>query len=311
MLSGQGHGTVPVGRDGPVPVGRDSLRVVPVAALWSGDGTRLPVPERDGTATCSTGGSQAAGGVHARRAPDRALGWLRGAMLALAVLAAAAAVVSWDAQYVLVRSVKHNPAVAAMEAGIPDIGALIFATLGIALALHGRRAVRARALNVACVGISLSMNALAATPGWADLAIWVMPSALYALASDTLIGVVRTWAITRSRRGGDAVAADDEATPMAIVGGLVLWLIRLGIAPLSTIAGFRRWVLDESRPAARPDAAARPPPPSRPPGRLQPDGARPRRASRPGCSPWPASVTTSQACPSIRCRASPTRSAPR
>src|SRR5216683_2304404 len=245
MLSGQGHGTVPVGRDGPVPVGRDSLRVVPVAALWSGDGTRLPVPERDGTATCSTGGSQAAGGAHARRAPDRALGWLRGAMLALAVLAAAAAVVSWDAQYVLVRSVKHNPAVAAMEAGIPDIGALIFATLGIALALHGRRAVRARALNVACVGISLSMNALAATPGWADLAIWVMPSAVYALASDTLIGVVRAWGMTRSRLGGDLAAADDEATPMAIIGGLVLWLIRLGIAPLSTIAGFRRWVLDE------------------------------------------------------------------
>ena len=56
-----------------------------------------------------------------------AQGWLRGAMLALAVLAVAAAAVSWDAQYVLVRSVKHNPAVAALEAGIPDIGALIFA----------------------------------------------------------------------------------------------------------------------------------------------------------------------------------------
>ena len=37
---------------------------------------------------------------------DRAQAWLRGAMVALAVLAAAAAVVSWDAQYVLVRSVK-------------------------------------------------------------------------------------------------------------------------------------------------------------------------------------------------------------
>lgn len=76
--------------------------------------------------------------------PDRALGWLRGAMAALAVLAIATAVVSWDTQYVLVRSVKHNAAVAALEAGIPDIGAVIFASLGIALALHGRRAIRAR-----------------------------------------------------------------------------------------------------------------------------------------------------------------------
>ena len=88
-------------------------------------------------------------------------------MAALAVLAAAAAVVSWDAQYVLVRSVKHTTVIAALEAGIPDVGALIFAALGIALALHGKRALRARTLNVACVGLSLAMNALASAPGLA------------------------------------------------------------------------------------------------------------------------------------------------
>jgi hypothetical protein len=165
-------------------------------------------------------------------------------MLALAVLAIAAAVVSWDAQYVLVRSVKHNPAVAALEAGIPDIGAVIFATLGIALALHGRRAIRARALNVACVGLSLAMNALASAPGWRDVAIWVMPSAVYALASDTLIGVVRAWVIARARHTGHALA-DDEPTPIAVIGASLLWLIRLALAPASTISGFRRWVIDE------------------------------------------------------------------
>jgi len=165
-------------------------------------------------------------------------------MLALAVLAAGAAVVSWDAQYVLVRAVKHNPAVAALEAGIPDIGALIFATLGIALALHARRAIRARILNVACVGVSLAMNALASAPGWRDVAIWVMPSAVYALASDTLIGVVRAWVIARARHTGQ-VLADDEATPMAVIGSSFLWLLRLALAPASTITGFRRWVLDE------------------------------------------------------------------
>lgn len=90
-------------------------------------------------------------------------------------------------------------AVAALEAGIPDVGALIFAALGIALALHGKRALRARTLNIACVGISLGMNALASAPGWRDLAIWVMPSAVYALASDTLIGVIRVWVIARLR----------------------------------------------------------------------------------------------------------------
>jgi hypothetical protein len=175
---------------------------------------------------------------------DRAQAWLRNAMIALAVLAAVAAVVSWDAQYVLVRAVKHTRVIAALEAAIPDVGALIFAALGIALALHGKRAIRARTLNVVCVGISLAMNALASAPGWRDLAVWIMPAAVYALASDTLIGVIRAWAIARAHHH-DQVLADDEATPVAIIGGLLLWLLRLALAPPSTITGFRRWAVDE------------------------------------------------------------------
>ena len=141
-------------------------------------------------------------------APDTGRAWLRNAMAALAVLAAAAAVVSWDAQYVMVRQVKHIPAISALEAGIPDAGALIFAALGIALALHGRRALRPRTLNVACVGLSLAMNAMAAGRGWRDTAIWVMPAAVYALASDTLIGVVRAWALARMQATGQDLAED-------------------------------------------------------------------------------------------------------
>ena len=184
-------------------------------------------------------------GPASRDPREQAQAWLRGAMLALAVLAAAAAVVSWDAQYLLVRSVKHSMVIAALEAGIPDVGALIFAALGIAVALDGGHALRARTLNVACVGLSLGMNALASAPGWRDLAIWVMPSALYALASDTLIGVIRAWAIARTQPTTHALARDDEATPLAVIGGLFLWLLRLALAPLSTVTGFRQWVLEE------------------------------------------------------------------
>ena len=57
--------------------------------------------------------------------------------------------------------------IAALEAGIPDVGALIFAALGIALALHGKRAIRARTLNVACVGISLAHERARLRPGLA------------------------------------------------------------------------------------------------------------------------------------------------
>jgi hypothetical protein len=114
---------------------------------------------------------------------------------------------------------------------------VVFAALGVALALHGKRAVRSRALNAACIGISFGMNALAAGRGWRDLAIWVMPAAVYAVASDTLTGVVRAWMLARARREGEALA-DDGLTPLAAAAGPAAWLLRLSLAPRSTLAGF-------------------------------------------------------------------------
>ena len=165
--------------------------------------------------------------------------WLRNAATGLCLLAAAAAVVSFTAQYRMVDATRRLALVAGLEAVIPDAAALVFACLGIALALRGRRAIRARILNVASVGTSVFMNVIAAAPGWRNLAIWAMPPIAYALASDTLIGVVRT------RRHHLAAEADEAATPLAILGGLILWLLRLALAPASTLAGFRAWVLEE------------------------------------------------------------------
>ena len=161
----------------------------------------------------------------------------------------------------MAEAARDLPAIAALEAAIPDAAALVFACLGIALALHGRRALRARALNLAAVGTSVFMNAIAATPGWRNLAIWALPPIAYALASDTLIGVVRAWAIARHRQLATALAAD-TATPLAILGGLALWLLRLALAPASTLAGFRAWVLEEC-PVAPGRRAPRPAPPGR------------------------------------------------
>lgn len=185
-------------------------------------------------------------------------------MVALGALSASAAVVSFAAQYRMVRGVKGSELVSALEAAIPDVAALIFATLGIALALHGRRAIRARILNLAAVSTSVGMNVLAAGHGWRNLAIWVMPPIAYALASDTAIGVVRAWTLARARALEETLA-DDAATPLALLGGLVLWLLRLILAPVSTLRGFRAWVIEEcpvapgrrvSRAAAQPAAAA-------------------------------------------------------
>src|SRR3984957_5426540 len=184
--------------------------------------------------------------------------WLRNAAAGLCLLAAAAAVVSFTAPYRMVEATRRLAVVAGLEAAIPDAAALVFACLGIALALHGRRAIRARILNVASVGTSVFMNVIAAPPGRADLAIWAMPPIAYALASDTLISVVRTWALARHQHL-DSALADDTATPLAILGGLILWLLRLTLAPRSTLAGFRAWVLAECPVAPRHRAPSQPP----------------------------------------------------
>src|SRR5579871_4148381 len=96
---------------------------------------------------------------------DRSGQWLRNAAAGLCLLAAAAAAVSFTAQYRMADAARHLPAIAALEAAIPDAAALVFACLGIALALHGRRALRARALNLVAVAASVAMNTLAAAPG--------------------------------------------------------------------------------------------------------------------------------------------------
>jgi hypothetical protein len=189
-----------------------------------------------------------------RPARDPAVLWLRTAAAGLGVLAAAAAAVSFTAQYRMVDATRHLPAIAALEAAIPDAAALVFASLGIALALHGRRALRARTLNLAAVAASVAMNALAAAPGWRNLAIWALPPVAYALASDTLITVLRTRALARHHLDAD------QSTPLAALGRVALWLARLALAPASTLAGFRAWVLQQCPVTPRPGPGSAPHP---------------------------------------------------
>jgi Protein of unknown function (DUF2637) len=219
------------------------------------------------------------------RPDDRPACWLAVSVVALGLLAVAAATVSYSAQYQMVYAAKHLAPAAALEAGIPDVAALIFATLGIALALHGKRALRPRVLNVCAVATSVAMNVMAAGHGWRDLAIWAMPPVAYALASDTAIGVVRAWTIARQRALNEMLA-DDGATPLALFGALLLWTLRLIVAPASTLSGFRRWVIEEC-PVA--------------PGRRAPGAvSRPARVARPGQRP---SLTTRPFRPSPSTRA--------
>ena len=164
---------------------------------------------------------------------ERALRWLRAAAAAVGVLAAGAAVVSYQAQLQLVERTKHSEA-AYVQAAIPDLGALVFALMGVSLALQGKRAVRARALNALCVGLSIGMNALAAKPGWHDLSIWVMAPSVYAVASDSLIWLIRL-TVLNGRKGR---AEDEGSWLIEMVGVVLLWILRLIFHPIGTYRHF-------------------------------------------------------------------------
>jgi Protein of unknown function (DUF2637) len=241
-------------------------------ALTSPPASSAPAVRDPGTASSSSP-------AKARPEKDRTAAWLRTAATGLCALATAAATVSFTAQYQLADATRHLPVIAALEAAIPDAAALVFACLGVALALHGRRAIRARTLNLASVGTSVFMNTIAAAPGWRNLAIWAMPPIAYALASDTLIGVVR--ALARHHHPATAHPGD-TATPLATLGGLTLWLLRLTLAPASTLTGFRAWVLTECpvAPARRTPRPATPPTPPRPGQGRKPDPGKATKTAR-------------------------------
>jgi hypothetical protein len=175
-----------------------------------------------------------------RNLPTRGTWLLAVASCLLLLLAAAQGYVSFRAQYTFIDHAKHARVPSTLEALGLDTGAVIFALLALSLARRGRRAAVERVLNVACAIGSLTMNLLAANlDSPRSITVWVMPSALYALASDRLIAVVRRWVL--STEPGDG--GKEQGSPWQAFGGVVLWLLRLVLDVPGTVAGFRRWVL--------------------------------------------------------------------
>lgn len=116
------------------------------------------------------------------------------AAVLLLLLAAAQGYVSFRAQYAFIDHAKRTRVPSMLEALGLDTGAVIFALLALSLARRGRSCRIERALNVACALGSMTMNLLAADlTSPRSITVWVMPSVLYAFASDRLIAVVHRW----------------------------------------------------------------------------------------------------------------------
>src|SRR5260370_26621071 len=97
------------------------------AGLLAADGSRAP-GGMPGTRAPAAGSRVMAQNPQSRGGYDLPARWLAVSMAALGVLSASAAVVSFAAQYRMVRAVQGSVPVSAPAARMPDVAAPIFAT---------------------------------------------------------------------------------------------------------------------------------------------------------------------------------------
>ena len=191
----------------------------------------------------------------ADRTPGSAL--VSAATILLGLLAAGLFVVSLTAQYRYVFTVKHQSVPSAIEAIGLDVGMTVFSLLALGLAMAGQSARIERALIVVCAVASAGQNYAAAdVTSPRSVAAFVMPPLFLALVVDRVVAVVRRHVLGDAERSVWATAGRGAAGLARGLGLVLLYLLRLVLAPPSTSAGLRRIVLNA---APLPEAARRAP----------------------------------------------------
>jgi hypothetical protein len=180
--------------------------------------------------------------TQAARRPGARLIWA--STLGLAVLGLATFYVSFRAQYTFVYAVKHQHLPALIEALIADVALVVCSLLALGMARAGQSAKVARLLVVMFAGLSAGMNYLAAdVTSVRSVAVYVMPPAVFAVCTDQVVCVVR--------RHGLGIGEDSAWTALGriVVAAarlarlILLYSLRLFLAPAETARGLRRMVL--------------------------------------------------------------------
>lgn len=178
----------------------------------------------------------------AGRAPGSGL--VSAATVLLGLLAGGLFVVSLAAQYRYVLAVKHQSVPSAIEAVGLDAGMTVFSLLALGLAMAGQSARIERALIVVCAVASAGQNYAAAdVTSPRSVAAYVMPPLFLALVVDRVVAVVRRHVLGDAERSVWAAVGQGLAVTAKGLGLVLLYLLRLVLAPPSTSAGLRRLVL--------------------------------------------------------------------
>ena len=162
----------------------------------------------------------------------------------LAVLAAATFYVSYRAQFTFMFGVKHQFAPALIEALIADVAMVVCALLALGMACAGQSAKVARLLVVVFAGLSAGMNYLAADgASFRSVAVYVMPPAVFAVCTDQVVSVVRRFGLGISEDSAWAVLGRSAVAAARLAGIIMVYSLRLVLAPAETAGGLRKMVL--------------------------------------------------------------------
>ena len=190
----------------------------------------------------------------AERAPGSRL--VLAATVLLGLLAAALFVVTLNAQFKYVFTVKQQAIPSMIEAASLDLGMAIFTLLALGLAMAGQAARIERALIVACAAGSAAQNYAAAdVTSPRSVAAYVAPSLFLALVVDRVVAVMRRHVLGDAERSVWATVGRALGAMLRAFAVVLLYGLRFVLAPPSTGMGLRRVVLNA---APLPAASARP-----------------------------------------------------
>jgi hypothetical protein len=163
----------------------------------------------------------------------------------LVVLDAGLLYVSFAAQYKFVFTAKGQRVPSAIEAGMLDIGMVLLSGLGIGLALAGKPSKSVRFLIMVCAAASAGMNFADAAPGsWKSMAAYVAVPVFLAVITDRVIAVIRQHVLPLDAESAWMPLGRFLLAGCKVSALVLLYLLRMTLAPAQTLTGLRRMVLD-------------------------------------------------------------------
>jgi hypothetical protein len=163
----------------------------------------------------------------------------------LVLLGAGLMYVSFDAQYEFILAQKDDLAASLIEAMMLDAGMVVLSALSIGLARAGKPSGSIRVLIMICAGASAGMNLAAADPAsWRSVAAYVAAPVFLAVLTDRVIAVIRQHVLPLEAESAWAPLGRAAVAGLHLAAVVALYLLRIVLAPASTLRGLRQMVLD-------------------------------------------------------------------